>query len=104
MKSHCFGHLLQLMVSIVNPLVTETSIVDSMFTKFQSLTLYKKVDILNTSACGYFNWESLTLAKAENSKVSCKEFCTITLFSSEVKYWKWEQIVSCHLSAKLASF
>ena len=53
MKSHCFGHLLQLIVSIVNPLVTETSIfVDSMFTKFLSLTLCKKVDILNTSACG----------------------------------------------------
>ena len=53
MKSHCFGHLLQLKVSIVNPLVTETSIfVDSMFTKFLSLTLCKKVDILNTSACG----------------------------------------------------
>ena len=27
MKSHCFRHLLQLIVSIVNPLVTETSIV-----------------------------------------------------------------------------
>ena len=52
----------------------------------------------------YFNWESLTLAKVENSKVSCKEFCTNTLLSSEVKYRKWEQIVSCQLSAKLLSF
>lgn len=51
-----------------------------------------------------FNWESLTLAKVENSKVSCKEFCTNTFLNSEVKYWKWEQIVSCQLSAKLLSF
>ena len=104
MKSRWCGHLLQLIVSIVNPLVTETSIVDSMLTKFLPLTLCKKVDILNTSACGYFNWESLTLAKLENSKVSCKEFCTNTLLSSKVKYWKWEQTVTCHLSAKLLSF
>ena len=104
MKSHCFGHLLQLIVSIVNPLVTETSIVEIMSSKFLSLTLCRKVDILNTCACGLFNWESLTLAKVENSKVSRKEFCTNTLVSSEVKYWKREQIVSCQLSAKLLSF
>ena len=52
MKSHCFGNLLKLIMSIVNPLVTETSIVDSMFTEFLSLTLCKEGNILNASACG----------------------------------------------------
>ena len=69
-----------------------------------SYSLQKRWTHLTPLLVVNFNWESLTLAKVENSNISCKESCTNTLLSSEVKYWKWEQIVSCQLSAKLLSF
>ena len=52
MNSHLLGHLQQLKVSIVNHLLTDTSIVNSTFTKHLSLTLCKELDILNTHAYG----------------------------------------------------